>query len=840
MNIFTLFKQASLLKKIAVIILGCYLLVWASSSAVIKHFATPILADYGLTIADSSRISYNPFLTEITVSDLTLLKGEQQVLVAQQLTLRLTLLQLLFDEIAISKFILNDGYLAVSQQQQQLFIAGIDINQQTDKASDKGSNQTIAASDNSSVTAADEVTDANTSATAYQILLPELTLNNFIIDIDNNGIIHQVNLQKLVISDVIVDALSQQVNISIDSIIDQAEISLVASAKLTQGQGDIYSKLAIKDYPLQTLTPYVKELSQLAGFFSFSSVQTLSIQQSSVQLHLKEATIASDDVVVGIAGTAQPFISIDNITNTIADVKVILSNNQLTSLSGTSQLSITNTNIFQDDNSQKLAYIDQVSLKDISFHLEQVPTIKIASLSVNNVLASKNEHSELPPIAQLKQLSVNDIILSEQVISVDKIILDNLISHVIINKDKALANLVAMPANDTTISKPETTDIADTAPEANTDETDTGKTNPDENNDEVTQVVVDTVAPTPTFSLGEFSVINDSQFSFVDESVQPAYERTVFIDTFTIGALTNSGAGKELPTPIDIAGRSNKYAHFNLQGFTKPFASTVEHHLAGSLKELSLPAISSYMKEALQLELKTGQLGTDVDLTITGEELDGEIVILLQGLETAIADTDEVDSLIDQGALPLNIAIGMLKDSKGDVELGVPLSGKLSDPQFGVSSIMTLISQKAIWMATQDYLMTTFVPYANIVSMTMSVGEFVFQLRFDDLPYQPTQISPDATQQAYLTDFIALLHDKADTRVNLCAVSTTTDIGKASGAMVTDKAAIQRLKNIADQRAQALKAYLVEQGKIDSSRLLLCAPQIDSSDAATPRVVITV
>jgi len=348
------------------------------------------------------------------------------------------------------------------------------------------------------------------------------------------------------------------------------------------------------------------------------------------------------------------------------------------------------------------------------------------------------------------------------------------------------------------------------------------------------------VAPTPTFSLGEFSVINDSQFSFVDESVQPAYERTVFIDTFTIGALTNSGAGKELPTPIDIAGRSNKYAHFNFQGFTKPFASTVEHHLAGSLKELSLPAISSYMKEALQLELKTGQLGTDVDLTITGEELDGEIVILLQGLETAIANTDEVDSLIDQGALPLNIAIGMLKDSKGDVELGVPLSGKLSDPQFGVSSIMTLISQKAIWMATQDYLMTTFVPYANIVSMTMSVGEFVFKLRFDDLPYQPAQISPDANQQAYLTDFIALLHDKADTRVNLCAVSTTTDIGKASGAMVTDKAAIQRLKNIADQRAQALKAYLVEQGKIDSSRLLLCAPQIDSSDAATPRVVITV
>jgi len=839
MNIFTLFKQASLLKKIAVIILGCYLIVWSSSSTVIKHFATPILADYGLSINGASRISYNPFLTEITVSDLTLLKDEQRVLVAQQLTLRLTLLRLLFDEIAISKLVLNDGYLAVSQLEQQLLVAGVNVSPQRAQASDESNNQELAVSENStSDKAADQASDSNTSATAYQILLPKLTLNNFIIDIDNNGILHQVNLQKLVVSDVIVDALSQQVNISIDSIIDQAEVSLVANAKLTQGQGDIYSKLAIKAYPLQTLSPYVKELSQLAGLFSFSSEQTLSIQKSAVQLHLKEANISSDDVVAGIAGTTQQFISIDNITNTIADIKVILSENQLTSLSGASQLSITNTNIFQGDNSQKLAHIDQVTLKDISFHLEQVATIKIASLSVDNLLASKNEHSELPPIAQLKQLSVNDIILSEQVISVDKITLDNLISHVIINKDKALANLVAMPANDTAISERETTEIADTVPEANTDETDTGKTPPDKINDEVTQVVTDTA--TPTFSLGEFTVINDSQLSFVDESVQPAYERTVFIDTFTIGALTNSDAGKEQPTPINIAGRSNKYAHFNFKGFSKPFANTVEHHLAGSLKELSLPAISSYMKEALQLELKTGQFSTNVDLTIIGEELDGEIVILLQGLETAIADTDEVDSLIDQGALPLNMAIGMLKDSKGDVELGVPLSGALSDPQFGVSSIMTLITQKAIWMATQDYLMTTFVPYANIVSMSMSVGEFVFKLRFDDLPYQPAQISPEENQQAYLTDFIALLHDKADTRVNLCAVSTATDIGKTSGAMVTDKADIQRLKNIADQRAQALKSYLVEQGKIDSARLLLCAPQIDSNDAATPRVVITV
>ena len=183
------------------------------------------------------------------------------------------------------------------------------------------------------------------------------------------------------------------------------------------------------------------------------------------------------------------------------------------------------------------------------------------------------------------------------------------------------------------------------------------------------------------------------------------------------------------------------------------------------------------MKQAMQMELKSGQLNADLDVTLTGEELDGNVVVLLQGLETAIADSDEAGALIDQGALPFNMALGMLKDGNGDVELDVPLAGSTSDPEFGMSSIITLITQKAIWMATQDYLMTTFVPYANIVSAAMTVGEFALKLRFDDLEYQVKQIEPNDAQQEYLNSFIALMLDKEDTRVNLCAISTPADIG---------------------------------------------------------------
>jgi hypothetical protein len=334
--------------------------------------------------------------------------------------------------------------------------------------------------------------------------------------------------------------------------------------------------------------------------------------------------------------------------------------------------------------------------------------------------------------------------------------------------------------------------------------------------------------------------INKNSFSFTDFSVDPIYQRTLFLDTLDVGALSNSKDKKQNQTPFSLIGRSNKYANFNLSGYLQPFSELATYHAKGDFKEFSLPAISSYLKASTGIEVKTGQLNTALDLTLTGDELNGNVVVLLQALETGLVDSEEAGSLIDQGALPLNMAIGMLKDSDGNVELDVPLSGSTTDPKFGLSSIVTLITKKAIMSATQDYLMTTFVPYANIVSIAISAGEFALKLRFDDLEYQEKQIEPDDRQSAYLKEFIALMKDKEDTRVTICAISTPADIDLKTGISVTEKSEIKRLLKMGEDREHALKDHLIEQGKIDSSRILFCKPQIDSDKGAIPRITISV
>ncbi|PHR83291.1 MAG: hypothetical protein COA59_12785 [Colwellia sp.] len=806
MNASSSVKKSSLyfskpVKIITLLFIGLYFVIWAISSPLSKYFIKPILLEQGLTLSANTSIRYNPFISQLTISDLTLyLNKEEKVLSINELTIRLTLFRLLFDKIVISKFHLDSAYIKINKTATQLVIAGVDLNKEN---SNEAPNKNPEEVNN---------TEPKAKPFDYQLILPKLDFSQINIDIENNNKTHHILINNLLITKVKASEQSQQANVNLQSIIDGTEVTFNADAELEQGQGDISTQLSITDYPIAKLQRYVEELSELNGSFSLVSEQTISISTEQITLHIDEAEITNKNLVIGYE---QQFFTLESLQQNISDLTLTLNQGEITELSGQGQLTLNEANIYYNKPSQKLAHFEQLALNDMNFHFTDTAEVRVDEFLIEDIFFSKNEDTELPPIVTLKQFSISDIIISEHYLTVNQIILDSLQSQITLNKEKAIENLVTLPITET--EKEEILDVVEDVDQ------------------EINAATADFI-----ISLNEFSLINDNQISLVDNSVDPVAKRKLFIDKLTLGALSNAQDKQSQQTPFELVGRSNKYAHFDFKGFTQPFLQQPTHHINGFLKELSLRAVSTYMKQAMQLELKNGQLDTNINLTLKGEQLDGNVIILLQGLETAIADSDEAGALIDQGALPFNLALGMLKDSHGNVELDVPLSGSTSDPQFGMSSIVSLITQKAIWMATQDYLLTTFVPYANIVSAAMAVGEFALKLRFDDLPYQAKQIMINEAQQAYVQAFIALMQDKEDTRVNICAVSTPADINLKTGSKITDKSDIKQLKDIAEQRENVFKEYIIKHGNIASSRLLLCSPKIDSSENAQPRIELSV
>ncbi|TYK67116.1 DUF748 domain-containing protein [Colwellia echini] len=842
-------------KVLLALYLGLFSLIWLISSPIAKHYLTPILAEQQLQLSDDASIRFNPFLMRVTLADIklsTLQNPEINVFTLAELKLQVALWQLAFDKIVVSKFVINQGTLRVTQHDNELVIAGITL----PKAEDD-----TAADDNATETMDEGLTETTAEPTTefpYQFVLPDFILSNFTIDIERDtqqqkNKTHHINIEQLALSQVKATQDNQEANLALTALIDQTELALTANTNLNLGKGDINSNIRLSNYPVEKLARYVEDLNELKGSLSFTSQQTITLADTGINLRVQKANLGLQNLLIGLP---KHHLTLNELQYNFADIAIDLQDNALTHLDGKSNIKLSNLAVNDNETTDTITSFRQLELADINFLFDEEPSVDITDIVLEDFLFSKkakladeialqtieriNDLSEqegidisaealvkLPPVLELKKLTVNNLKIHEKNIAINSIIFDTLTGEVIVKENKELANLIALA--DKTEQEPITEGVT-VEPVESKENTEQDVANTD------TEVKEEAFI----FSFNELRFINDNSFAFSDFSVDPFYQRTLYIDTLELGALSNGPVKKQEQTPFALVGRSDKYANFSLAGYLQPFAEIATYHLEGDFKEFSLPAISSYLKGSTGIEVKTGQLNTALNVTLTGDELDGNVVVLLQALETALVDEEEAGSLISQGALPLNMAMGMLKDSDGNVELEVPLSGSTSDPQFGMSSIITLITQKAIMSATQDYLMTTFVPYANIVSIAITAGEFALKLRFDDLEYNAKQIEVGDNQSTYLTEFIALMHDKEDTRVTLCAVSTPADIDLPAGVSVTDKASIKKLIDIGEKREHALKDYLIEEGKLPSSRILLCKPKIDSSEGAIPHIAISV
>ena len=293
-----------------------------------KYFIKPILLEQGLTLSNDTSISYNPFLSQLTVSDLSLsaaTSGQQEtVFSVGKLAVRLTLFQLLFDEIVVSKFELSDAYLKVEKTPTQLFVAGVDLNKEnTDVETEKAP-------------------EVESTPLPYQLILPKLSLNNVNIDINNEEKLHDIQIKQLLISQVKASLQSQQALLTLQSIIDDTAVELSADANFIQGQGEVNSQLSIANYPLKKLAPYIEQLSTLSGAFSFDTKQQLTLSPEQIKLHVSQAKLSNSDLA---AGVQEQFFNLAKLENTISDLTLTLNQGELTELSGTSQLTLNNADV---------------------------------------------------------------------------------------------------------------------------------------------------------------------------------------------------------------------------------------------------------------------------------------------------------------------------------------------------------------------------------------------------------------------------------------------------------------------------------------------------------------
>jgi hypothetical protein len=336
------------------------------------------------------------------------------------------------------------------------------------------------------------------------------------------------------------------------------------------------------------------------------------------------------------------------------------------------------------------------------------------------------------------------------------------------------------------------------------------------------------------FRVDQFNLSETGVFIFSDNSVSPQISKKIVIGHFALSNLDSSKLEQRIDFSID--GLIDQYTKFKFKGDAKPFTSNVNVSIVGGLTELSLPNTNGYVHPLLGFDFESGELDTKVELQIVESEINGSTEVFIKGLTLSSPENHNQDVVTEQTSLPLNVALGMLKDDDDNVELDIPMMGNLNSPTFGFGSFISLITKKAIQSAATSYLVKTFIPYAEILSVTMSAGDFILKTRFEDLKYDKGQVELSEQQQPFMNQFIALMKDKKDTQVKVCAISTMVDTATASTSKDEKIAELYKLSTL---RMNAFKAFAVK-NEVESSRILLCKPQIDLDDKSAGRIEISI
>lgn len=203
----------------------------------------------------------------------------------------------------------------------------------------------------------------------------------------------------------------------------------------------------------------------------------------------------------------------------------------------------------------------------------------------------------------------------------------------------------------------------------------------------------------PSITLNKISINNGSVF-YRDSAMEPEF--TLHLSALK-GSLTDFTTAKGTPANLDVTGNLNG-TPISAKGSIAPFAKSLSLNLDGSVTSLSMPILSPYSVEFTGYPIKQGQVTYKGAYKIDNGELTSTNNIVINRLEFGAVSPKAKETL------PVGLAVSLLQDRSGQIDLNLPVTGSLNDPEFSVGGIIVKVIVNLITKAVTA-------PFALIGSM---------------------------------------------------------------------------------------------------------------------------
>ncbi len=216
------------------------------------------------------------------------------------------------------------------------------------------------------------------------------------------------------------------------------------------------------------------------------------------------------------------------------------------------------------------------------------------------------------------------------------------------------------------------------------------------------------------------------------------------------GVVANVSTSPGTRAGSNLKGRVDQFGSAKIEGELDLFDPLLFTDIAVSFENLEMESLTPYTVKFAGHAIESGRLSLDLKYGIDKRQLKGDNQILINSL--VLGEKVESPDAIDA---PLELAIALLQDTEGRIDLGLPVSGDLDDPKFSYGHL--------VWKALGNLLTKIVTAPFRALGAAMGVeGE-----NLDTVFFEPGQYALSPPEQEKLRSVAKILSKRPQLTLEL-------------------------------------------------------------------------
>lgn len=176
------------------------------------------------------------------------------------------------------------------------------------------------------------------------------------------------------------------------------------------------------------------------------------------------------------------------------------------------------------------------------------------------------------------------------------------------------------------------------------------------------------------------AIFSNGQVQFSDRFIRPNFDADLQkLD----GELLGLDSSSNKLARLSISGQLGAGAPMAISGELNPFRRDAYLDIRATVRDYELTSASTYAARYVGYGIDKGKLSAELNYQVRERQLSASNRIRLDQL-TFGEQVDSPDAL----KLPVRLAVALLKNSRGEIELDLPIAGTLDDPQFSLGGLI--------------------------------------------------------------------------------------------------------------------------------------------------------